>query len=507
MLTQLNSRTGWAMRIRVSLIVCSFFLIGGCAEKASHTIRFGLARAPVTLDPRFATDATSYRIVRLVYQALVDFDDSHRPIPSLATWEQRSPLDYRFHLNEGQVFHDGQPLTSQDVLATYRSVLDAATASPHRGSLENIDSLNAPSTLVVDFKLRRPDPLFPGLLVIGIMPAKVLEHSELSLPLLVGSGQFAVVDAHLESRLLLRRVDDDQLIEFLTIEDATVRALKMLHREIDIMQGSMTPELVRWLDERSGIHVAYRPGTTFTYLGFNVTDRALASVELRSAIAHAIDRRSLIKYMFGDQARLADGLFTPDHWAGNSQLASIPYDPDKARAILSKMGYNENAPLEISYKTSSDHFRLRVATAMQNQLSKVGIDLNIQSYDWGTFYGDIKTGRFQMYSLSWVGLKQPDIFRYAFHSESVPPVGANRGRYESTVVDELIEHAEHTADFEERAATYREIQQVLLQDLPYVPLWFEDTTLIYNDRILGYDTGVDGHYDGLIHTQLVNHHD
>jgi peptide/nickel transport system substrate-binding protein len=506
-MAQLHPSVGWLMRISIPLIVCSFFLISGCADKAPNTIRFGLASAPVTLDPRFATDATSYRIVRLVYQALVDFDEGHRPIPSLATWEQLSPVDYRFHLRDGQVFHDGQSLSSQDVLATYQSVLDATTASPHRGSLENIESLEAPSNLVVDFKLRRPDPLFPGLLVIGIMSAKTLNHPELNLSSPVGSGPFAVVDASSESRLLLRRVDDDQPIEFLTIKDATVRALKMLHREIDIMQGSMTPELVQWLAERKGIHVEYRSGTTFTYLGFNVTDRELANIELRSAIAHAIDRPALTKYMFGDQARLADGLFTPDHWAGNSELTSITYDPDKARAILAKMGYSKDAQLEISYKTSSDHFRLRVATAMQDQLSKVGIKLNIQSYDWGTFYGDIKAGRFQMYSLSWVGLKQPDIFRYAFHSESAPPVGANRGRYESPVVDELIERAERTVDFEARAGLYREIQQVLLQDLPYVPLWFEDTTLIYNARIVGYDTGIDGNYDGLVQTRLANHHE
>ncbi|MFT4560613.1 MAG: peptide/nickel transport system substrate-binding protein [Gammaproteobacteria bacterium] len=495
------------MRISAFVIACSFFLIGGCADKSPNTIRFGLASAPVTLDPRFATDATSYRIIRLVYQALVDFDESHRPIPSLATWEQRSPLDYRFHIKDGQVFHDGQPLTSEDILATYRSVLDATTASPHRGSLENIVSVEARSTLVVDFKLRRPDPLFPGLLVIGVMPAKSLHHSELSSRAPLGSGPFAVIDARSESRLLLRRLSDDQHIEFLTIKDATVRALKMLHREIDIMQGSMTPELVRWLDERSNIHAEFRPGTTFTYLGFNLKDADLGNAALRSAIAHAIDRASLTKYMFGGHARLADGLFTPDHWAGNSELSSIPYDPDKARAVLSEMGYNNDAPLEISYKTSSDHFRLRIATAIQNQLAKVGIKLNIQSYDWGTFYGDIKAGRFQMYSLSWVGLKQPDIFRYAFHSESVPPVGANRGRYHSATLDELIADAERSVDFAERAVLYREIQQVLLRDLPYVSLWFEDTTLIYNDRVRGYDTGIDGHYDGLIETQRVNRHE
>jgi peptide/nickel transport system substrate-binding protein len=81
----------------------------------------------------------------------------------------------------------------------------------------------------------------------------------------------------------------------------------------------------------------------------------------------------------------------------------------------------------IVYTTSTDPFRLRLATIIQHQLSAAGFEVELRSYDWGTFYGDIRAGRFQMYSLMWVGIKLPEIFRYAFHSESRPPVGANRG--------------------------------------------------------------------------------
>jgi peptide/nickel transport system substrate-binding protein len=80
------------------------------------------------------------------------------------------------------------------------------------------------------------------------------------------------------------------------------------------------------------------------------------------------------------------------------------------------------------------------------EVAEVGVVLKIQSYDWGTFYADIKAGRFELYGLSWVGLQLPDIFRYAFHSASVPPTGANRGRYSSTEVDALIEAAEASSD-------------------------------------------------------------
>ena len=489
---------------KLSAALCVVFaVIGGCGKIDEGAIRFGLATPPVTLDPRYATDATSYRITRLIYQALVDFDRSHQPVPALAEWEVLSPVHYRFHLKASTRFHDGSALDSLDVVATYESLLDPRTASPHRGSLSNIETIDAPSPMMVDFHLAQPDPLFPGLLVIGIMPQELIAGTYLSLEIPIGSGPFVVDGAPKASRLRLRRVIDGQLVDFVTVRDATVRALKILHGEIDLMQGSMTPELVDWLNLSDHISANHRPGTTFTYLGFNLNDPAVGDQRVRRAIAHAIDRKSLTKYMFGSRARLAQGIFTPSHWAGHPQLDAIEFDPARARELLAELGFGDTRPLRLSYKTSSDHFRLRIATAIQDQLADVGIEVTISSYDWGTFYADVKAGRFQMYSLSWVGLKQPDIFRYAFHSSSVPPAGANRGRYDAESIDSMIEQAEATEVLGERAVLYRNIQQQLLLDLPYVPLWYEDTTLIMSDSIVGYDTGLDGYYDGLGVTRRV----
>jgi peptide/nickel transport system substrate-binding protein len=146
----------------------------------------------------------------------------------------------------------------------------------------------------------------------------------------------------------------------------------------------------------------------------------------------------------------------------------------------------------LSYKTSTDPFRLRIAHVLQSQLAEVGIRLEIASYDWGTFFGDIKAGRFQMYSLSWVGVSTPDILRYAFHSESTPPAGANRGQYRSSDVDRLIELAE-TADPEAAAGLYAQVQRHVHRDLVYVPLWYE-ANIAVSRRLSGYAPGHDGNY-------------
>ena len=171
--------------------------------------------------------------------------------------------------------------------------------------------------------------------------------------------------------------------------------------------------------------------------------------------------------------------------------------PARARSLLAAAGYDAEHPLQLHYKTSTDPVRLRIATVIQQQLAQAGIDLQLSSYDWGTFFGDIKAGRFQMYSLMWVGIKTPDIFRYAFHSASLPPEGANRGGLDDPVIDHLIDAAGQGATLEEQAAIYRQVQAQLLQQLPYIPLWYEDHVVALRMGIEGYRLAADGNYDGL----------
>jgi len=484
---------------RRALWLLLVLLLAACGETPDHTIRMGLASAPITLDPRQATDAVSWRLCRLLYRALVDFDEHYQPVPELARWRQLGPRHYRFTLvPQGRRFSDGTRLMAKDVQATYASLLDPASTSPHRGSLEVIARVEAIDPERVDFFLKRPDPLFPGRLVIGILPAVALAagHDFAHSPL--GSGPFRLLAWPDNGRLLLQRRADGQRIGFLKVGDASVRALKLARGEIDLLQGDMPRELLGWLRQRPGLRLETRPGTTFSYLGFNLEDPVVGRHEVREAIALAIDRQTIIHYVLGDAARPAGALLPPTHWAGLRGRDGIPHDPERARRILAGLGYGPGHPLRISYKTSSNPFRLRLATIIASQLHEVGIEVDIRSYDWGTFYGDIKAGRFQMYSLAWVGLKMPDIFRYVFHSASVPPHGANRGRFRDPVTDHLIEQAEATPDLAGQAFLYRRLQAHLLEALPYIPLWYEDQVLAIRKDLAGYTLSADGNYDGLI---------
>jgi ABC-type dipeptide transport system, periplasmic component len=474
-------------------------LLSACTEEKRDTFRFGIASASTTLDPCYATDATSMRLIRLIYRSLVDFDEAAQPVPALAYWQLLSPTHYRFKLGKvGRVFHDGSTLTSQDVAATYRFILDPANASPHRAPLTLIQDIITPDEDTVDFHLTRPDSLFPGYLTIGILPAalRAAAHPFESTP--VGSGPFAFHTWPEEGRLVLVRRADGTRFEFILVADPTVRVLKLLRGEIDMLQNDLPPELIAYLSATDEVRVRRIHGSNFTYLGFNLQDHVVGQLAVRRAIAHAIDRQAIIRYVLGGAASVANALLPPDHWAGNAALEGYALDRERSRTLLAgAAGFDAAHPARITYKTSSDPFRVRLATVIQHQLALVGIEVELKTYDWGTFYGDIKAGRFQMYSLSWVGIKTPDIFRNVFHSSAVPPAGANRGRFSSALADRLIAAAEAATDLTIQAAYYRRLHTHLLAQLPYVPLWYEHHVFVGRRDVHGYRLASDGSYDGL----------
>jgi peptide/nickel transport system substrate-binding protein len=471
----------------------------GCGPRPEQgAIVLGVAQAPANLDPRLATDAASERINRLLYARLVELDDAGRPVPGLACWDRLSPLRYRFELAADRLpFSDGRPVTARDAAATYRSILDGEITSPHRAVLSIIEQIEVIDDRRLVFELREPDRLFPAYLGIGIVPARLIGEGRALQRAPVGSGPFRFVDWPTPGRLVLERRRDQQRLVLERVKDPNVRVMKLLRGEVDLLQNDLPPELLQWLRQHDGVRVETAPGINFSYLGFNLADPVTGDVRVRRAIAHAIDRDAILRWLFKGFARKAEALLPPEHWAGIATLAPYRHDLGRARQLLAEAGVDPEHGIVISYKTSSDPFRLRLASVLQAQLAEIGIHLEIESYDWGTFFGDIKAGRFQLYGLTWVGIRLPDIFRYVFHSESLPPEGANRGRYRSPDADRLIDAARGEQEAAVQARRYRELQALLHQDLPYIPLWYEDQVAAMRGDLIGYRLAPDGNYDGL----------
>ncbi len=491
-------------------LILVLWLLTGCkpAPLPLRTLTIAIESAPTQIDPRFATDAYSERLGQLLFSRLVRLDGAGRAVPDLAErWENPAPTVYLFHLRRGVRWHDGTELTAEDVRATFASILDPKTGSPHRKTYEKIARIEIPDRYTVRFVLREPHAPLLVNLSRGIIPRAAARAGRESGQPPIGSGPFRLARYQPDERLELEAFPDyyggrpslDRLIVRIIPED-TIRLLSLQKGEVDAIQNAVPPDAVALFDRRPQFRVIRAPGTVYSYLGFNLEDPILRDRKVRQAIAHALDRAAIIRALYRGQARPAVGILAPENWFYEAAVRQYPYDPAGAARLLNEAGRPDpDGPgpavrFRLVYKTSQNEMGRRIAEVIQAQLGAVGIEVKVRSYEWGTFYGDIKSGNFQLYSLNWVGVTDPDIYFEVFHSGNVPPNGANRGRYRNPELDRLVEAGRRTIDPDRRRRIYDRVQEIVAEDLPYVSLWYPDNVAVVNRRVRGWEVSPAGDF-------------
>ena len=298
-------------------------------------------------------------------------------------------------------------------------------------------------------------------------------------------------------------------LEFKVLRDDNVRVLQLMKGSVDLVQNAVPPVLLGMLGKRKDLSVMSDTSIIFDYMGMNLTDPLLSKLSIRRALAHAINREEIIKYKWEGYAALSNSLLSPIHWAYNDDVTVYNFDPEKAKQILDAAGYPDpdgdgpGVRFYLSYKTSTQKHRIDIANLIAEQLRQIGIGVNVTPYEWGTFFRDVKTGNFQLYSLSWVGVTEPDLYYNIYHSSQVPPVGANRNRYISEEIDRLTEKGRSTLDLEMRRSIYAEIQRIVARDLPYIPLWYEDNIVVRRSDVLGYQMRPDAGFQNVVNVSKV----
>ncbi|MGI4830265.1 MAG: ABC transporter substrate-binding protein [Janthinobacterium lividum] len=475
--------------------------MSGChgtrTEASAKTVRFLVESSPNNLDLRQGTDAQSERIGALIFDALVHKDEHFLLQPWLATsWERPDPRTWVFHLRPGVRFHDGKPLTADDVVWSIRSMVNGTLATSKGGSFAGIASLAARDPLTVEVHTKEPDP---GLLfnlsdgLFGVVEQGAGRDEGLH-P--VGTGAFRFVNQVQDKEVVLERNADwwngppkIGRVRFAVVPDNISMALELKKGSADVESNAITPDEVHALSSVQGLVTATRPGADVYYANFNVTDPSLRDARVRQAIACAIDRQSLIRALWQGRAVAAETLLPPGHWAAakTSELPQYAFDPARATALLESAGLKPNSRgvrLRFTLKTSTDETTRMLAQVLQQQMRAVGIQLDLRSAEFGTFYADITHGAFQMYILRWTGSNEdPDIFRYADATASFPPRGGNRGHYSNPQIDALLTSAAAEPDDASRRRDYVAVQQLLATDLPSIPLWYPDIVVVHSKRL------------------------
>jgi peptide/nickel transport system substrate-binding protein len=513
------------MRARRIVLLSSLAAVAGCHGEAARRpgdVVVLVESAPESLDRRFTLSVAAQRVASLVTPGLIRIGDGGEPVPDLAeSFEAVDPATWRFVLRPGLTFHDGSPVTPHDVAATLESLKDPALGSPLAPKLEKIRSATAIDDRTVDVHLT--EPFSPAILELnmGILPARLVGPAALDelarRP--IGAGPFRFVERPDEERVVLAPFAAwhagaplVQRVTFRVVRDETTRVLALLHGDADLVQNAISPVMLRRLEAEGDLTVERRPGAAFAYMGFNVRHPVLADARVRRAFALALDREAIARHKFHGVARPTPSMLPAGHWARHD-VGDLPHDPGRARALLDEAGWPDpdgDGPVPrftVTYKTSTDRFRKSVALALASQLREVGIGVELQSYEWATFFDDVKRGRFEIMTLIWTPVVEPHLMHWAFATASIPSEGngwrgGNRGGYANAELDRLLDAAARETDRGVRRELYARVQEILARDLPYVFLWHEDTVAVASTRLVDYEPSPFGDYRGLERARL-----
>jgi peptide/nickel transport system substrate-binding protein len=470
----------------------------GCNQRppASNVITVAVLSSPNNLDPRLGSDETSQRVHQLIFDYLLALDDKLRVIGGLAThWEQPDPLTYLVYLRKGVRFHDGHELTADDVVHTFGSFIDPAFISPRKGAYRMLDRVEAVDPYTVRFRLKEPFGSFPIQLVMPVVP-KGAGPELRDRP--IGTGPYKFVSFAVDDHVTLEAFPDyfrgapvNGGVVLKVIPDEIMRALELRKGTVDMVVNDLSPDVVHQLAAEKAVTIAEAPGTDYAYVGINMRDPILKDRRVRHALGYAIDRQAIVDHLRRGLARPAVGVLPPASWAFEPEVFQFTHDPAKAVALLEEAGYRDpdgDGPqrrLRLSLKVSTNEFIRLQAAVIQEDLKRVGIDLDVRSHEFATLYADVLKGNFQLFTLQWVGVSDPDMLRRVFHSKQMPPNGFNRGYYENPEVDRLIDAAMVAESDDERRKLYGDAQRVVAEDAPYISLWYKTNIAVSGTKIEG----------------------
>ena len=465
--------------------------------KMGGTLRAAISADPVNLDPHLSSAHSTYQVLENVYNQLVGLDDGLQVIPELAeSWTvSEDMLTYTFKIRQGVTFHNGRELTAEDVVFSYERILDPETQSGWAYLLEPVDTISAPDpqTVVITTK-EIYAPLLTKLASQGtaIVPREEVEAGTLS-EKPVGTGPFVFVDFVPADRVTLQRNDNyweeglpylDEII-YRPIPDEIVKQTNLETQNVDWVDNVPAQD-ANQLMESPDFVVESVAANTYNYLGVNTTREPLNDKRVRQAISYALDREEIAAIALYDlaapsQSPIPEGNF----W--RSEYAPYGRDLERAQQLLEEAGVGDGFALE--FMPAQDYPEtVRSAEAAQAQLADIGIDATLRPLEWSTWLDEEGQGNFDIYLCSWIGMVDPDDYFYAQHHTGEI---FNFTGYSNPELDALLDQGRQTLDQEERKQIYDQIQQILIDDLPYIVTFTTTNVDAWQPYLQGYTTRPD----------------
>lgn len=486
---------------RVLTLLFALVLGVAAAQQYGGTLRVGMQTDPVGLDPHVSNATATRNMLENTYDTLVMFDSTLAIVPGLAeSWEASADgLQWTFNLREA-TWHDGEPVTAQDVKFSIERIKDPAIASPRAGNFAVVASVEAPDDRTVIMNLTEPfTPLLAYLAASlnVIVPQHVVEANGGSLQeVVVGSGPFRFVEYLPQTRLVLEKFDGywgvdaagNQLpyldgITFTFYPDPTARTTAILTGDVDWIEYVPAVDVPAMQADPS-VEITGGLAANYRSLFFNAAVEPFTDARVRQAFAYAIDKQQVVDLaLFGTGGVVAEGTTIP---GGNFYAVdATPYDERnvaRARELLTEAGFPDGFTFDL-YITSTYDFLRDPAEIVQSNLAEIGVTANIVLEDWSIFLPNFLAKDYTAAISGTSGQTDPDAFLYTtFHSTS----SGNYMNYANAELDALLTQGRQESDPEARRAIYLQAQEILLQDSPQVFLFHSAQYSANRPNVEGY---------------------
>lgn len=502
-------------------IIAAAALAAACApaerQTPDDTVVVIIETAVRAADPRYTLSNHDTKLSRLIAPGLtsVDTPTSEPELMLARAIEQQDELTWDVELRPDARFPDGSAVTSADVVFSFQSMLAEGSDSVyHKTYLERFRRVEALSSSRVRFHLQRPLATLLTDLDHGILSAKAAgPDGRFGGKPPVGAGAYRLVELT-GTHALLEANPHFHLgppatprVEVRFVRDPAARILMLVGGSADLAQNSVRLDLIEDVASRPRVAVDSGPSQVLTYLMFNNEDPILSRKQVRQALAMAIDRPGIIAAKFSGRAVLATGLLPPGAPFYEPQVPRWTYDPARARALLDEAGFPDPdgdgpAPrFSLTYKTSADAFRASVARVIAAQLGQIGVAVEVRTFEFATFFSDIKKGQYQLASMQTAEIGNPDYYYTYFHTARIPtakdPDANNRWRYRNPRIDELCQAGRDQSAPAKRQEIYSEVQRIIADEVPIAPLWHEDVVVLHNRQVQGFRVTPNARLGGL----------
>ncbi|TCM87141.1 ABC transporter substrate-binding protein [Rhodovulum steppense] len=503
------TRRGFGI-LTATLLASATLAVPVTAQTPPEVLVIGQIAEPKSLDPHAVTAVNDFRILMNVYDGLVRYAPGTLDVePALATgWDiSDDGTVYTFTLREGVSFHDGSALDAEAVVFNFERMLNedhpfhATGPFPLSFFFSAVQTVEAVDPGTVRFTLNEPYAPFLSNLAyptgLIVSPAAVMAHGAEFGRNPSGTGPFRFAEWRANERVVVTRNDDywdgraaSEAVVFRPITDANTRVAEMLAGGIDLMVE--VPPVALSQFQGANFQVVEQAGPHLWFLILNAKEGPFADRRVRQAANYAINKQALVDDVLEGTAAVAAGPTPPAFaWAYNDALEPYPYDPDRARALIAEAGA-EGADLTF-YVTEGGSGMLdpiAMGTAIQADLATVGFNVKIETYEWNTFLGKVNPGlegKADLAEMAWM-TNDPDTLPFlALRTDAWPDKGGfNSGYYSNPRVDDLLEAARASTDQDERAALYREMQQIVQEDAPWVFVANWKQNAVTSDRVTNF---------------------